>query len=588
MTDRYLSETIIKILEPEHSSDEGSITFLNGPWGVGKTHFWKSSIQKSLTKRKCLYVSLFGVKDVSDIKEKILATILAGEQDKSKTAWLRKKVSQFNVPQNLTSLLEKWAGLSIKFDILEMDWVKYTVCFDDLERLSSSASMEEVLGFMNYLSEHKGYRCLVILNEDEMQPDLKKEFLRLREKLSLRSFQIPFNLDDRLDNFVENRSSFFSISISPSEKEILRRNLKKVQADNLRTVRFVVDNFLQLRSSLKRDLPEPDIKFLISMVHHEAKGHKESWDFYNFNATDISYREYSRTRENPAPPPEPQTIFYDKYYGGNENYTARKCIYDLVHFGYCDTQSAKNELFPDAAKLSPSEFLAQQIKNTHFFFSNDNELREIIEKVEVFFKSSEELSFDSLYMFIKGYSSAFRLLELEDPTTLPEGFLNAAKKAVHGVKNPLSYSSGLNLSNKNFLQIFIEAFENICREEDVRQKTNTLDKAIDLGQTNELVSYDYESSEILERIFSSGQFDKIWHAQNLDSDERYRLLEGIIKAMSMNSHREMIKAELDKVSNFLKDTYNASTEKMIRLRTYRLLQATGRTPEVQAPLSLSR
>ena len=52
------------------------VAILKGEWGVGKTHFWKSFLERNrkvLKFRAYAYVSLFGARDISDLKQQILS-----------------------------------------------------------------------------------------------------------------------------------------------------------------------------------------------------------------------------------------------------------------------------------------------------------------------------------------------------------------------------------------------------------------------------------------------------------------------------------------------------------------------------------
>ena len=50
----------------------GYVISLKGCWGVGKTYFWTLYAEENLKEDKYVYISLFGINKIEEIKEKIL------------------------------------------------------------------------------------------------------------------------------------------------------------------------------------------------------------------------------------------------------------------------------------------------------------------------------------------------------------------------------------------------------------------------------------------------------------------------------------------------------------------------------------
>lgn len=185
-TDIQLASTIARQLDLEQNqAKDGTVIFLNGPWGSGKTYFWKKTVHPTLQTKKCIYVSLFGVQSVNDLKHKLLAAVLAGEHTESIPSKSRNWIAR--LAPSFVNLFENWSGFKFDFDLFELISSKmpFVICFDDFERLPKDSSIEEILGFINYLSEHKGFRNLIIMNEAEIKHEHKEAFNQLREKLSL-------------------------------------------------------------------------------------------------------------------------------------------------------------------------------------------------------------------------------------------------------------------------------------------------------------------------------------------------------------------------------------------------------------------
>ena len=53
------------------NDDTGNMIFLSGSWGSGKTYRWKHLISPYVQKNNKIYISLFGMKDIDDLKREI-------------------------------------------------------------------------------------------------------------------------------------------------------------------------------------------------------------------------------------------------------------------------------------------------------------------------------------------------------------------------------------------------------------------------------------------------------------------------------------------------------------------------------------
>jgi hypothetical protein len=574
--------SLYHLLKVDDAVQEGTVVFLNGPWGCGKTYFWLNSLLPLLQKdHGYAYISLFGVQSVSDLKAKILSSLIAdGKGDTGFIAKGRNLFSKLNIPENVGAIAERFAGSSFKIDLFEMIRSRRVICFDDLERLPSSADIEEILGFINYLSEHKHYKCLIVMNEAEMKPAHKESFSRLKEKLSLRTFQLSFNFTERFDTFLNSKCAKHKLSLDNSEKEFLKKTIEKANINNLRTVRFIIDCYLELRLGMDEKIPESAVILLVAMIDFESKGNAVDTKFYKFDGEAIQYKEYRRQKDDTQKDSKPdnQTVFYSSYYGDSVKYLFFQTIDDLVHQGYFDNISAKEELFPKTEDLSPPDKLALDLRNTHYFFTSDDDLKKIISSIEGYFKTEKNISFETLFALVKGYSSAYKLLEPQEPSNLPEGFENAAKTSISGTDNPLSYTDNFGMGTNNILKIFLDSIETICLDEDRQRLQKQMDDLVSVGKKIEITDHILSNSALLETIYTSGTIEKIWNSTFMPLTEKYRLMEQLLKSMVRNKHfKPGIVPELTSTHTFLTTQFNSATEKMDRLRIFRLLEETGMT-----------
>lgn len=173
------------------SRDPGAIV-LQGSWGIGKTYFWNRRIvdpfvadgRFRVRSRAYAYVSLFGIDSLTDLKAAIHQSI---RENQAKLKWwhlLTHWASQW-VPL-LGSAAEPYAGrfvvqayTSIAFFAIR----NCLICLDDLERRGDGLALRDVLGLVSQLSEQRGCRVMVILNEGAFDVEDKATWDSYKEKV---------------------------------------------------------------------------------------------------------------------------------------------------------------------------------------------------------------------------------------------------------------------------------------------------------------------------------------------------------------------------------------------------------------------
>lgn len=149
------------------------VTILSGEWGVGKTYFWEEFVKDNLTKKKNVYISMFGFNSINDIKTYILLEV---SPIKKGINWINQKAS--GVIRNIKSALSienvniplDGALISSVFAMLTQgDFENVILCFDDIERISNKIELKEFMGFLSELKEKNKCQIIVILNENELE-----------------------------------------------------------------------------------------------------------------------------------------------------------------------------------------------------------------------------------------------------------------------------------------------------------------------------------------------------------------------------------------------------------------------------------
>lgn len=146
-----------------------NVFWLDGSWGSGKTFFIKTFFENQIYKKKEIYyISCFGIK-TREQAEKILIN----------------EIEKQSILGNLDFIplvggVFKWFFKTVGTDLMKRDSI---VIFDDLERVSYVAKTDkpsdeaksdnpsdynDLLGYIDYLSENKKFKIIVILNIEEI------------------------------------------------------------------------------------------------------------------------------------------------------------------------------------------------------------------------------------------------------------------------------------------------------------------------------------------------------------------------------------------------------------------------------------
>lgn len=172
---------------------------LNGKWGVGKTHAWDALVKDAFQRKtahpaRYSYVSLFGLESLADVRRSIF------ENTQEAKAFADNKpfeATPEHVADRISNMTSKWrsgfgllkglplvsdyAGIAEKLGFLSVR--NQIVCFDDLERISESLNVKDVLGLVSLLKEQRGCKVVLLLNSDAMDDDNSREFELQLEKV---------------------------------------------------------------------------------------------------------------------------------------------------------------------------------------------------------------------------------------------------------------------------------------------------------------------------------------------------------------------------------------------------------------------
>ncbi|WP_435277350.1 P-loop NTPase fold protein (plasmid) [Psychrobium sp. nBUS_13] len=239
---------------------------VKGPWGCGKSHLVKDSIEQlkeSDTELKFLYVSLYGVNNIGDIEDKFfeqLNPILA-----SKPLVFAGRIAKGVLKGALKLDLDgdgkadATANLSVP-DINLADYLTDTknciLVFDDLERCA--LNLQVILGYINYFVEKDGYKVVLIADEDKLLTHQDEGenthncYTNIKEKLIGKTVQVEADINAVFDSLVNEIFIGDVIVHNIIAKEAVKRNkaviikiFNQSEHENLRSLRKVILDLAQ-------------------------------------------------------------------------------------------------------------------------------------------------------------------------------------------------------------------------------------------------------------------------------------------------------------------------------------------------------
>ncbi|EOR10276.1 hypothetical protein [Acinetobacter genomosp. 15BJ] len=283
----FEKEKKLKELLEHHIRNEkiGTAIAITGPWGVGKTFFWRTFLEKQLSderiykkdnlfNRKYAYVSLFGLESLSELKTQIYSSIESYHSSIEVPKWIKglpsifkdTKISQFGIsaPAKL-------------FDSLMFAQVKdVIICFDDFERMSKKLDIKDVMGLANYLKLEKNCQIILILDEDKAEGDNKKNYAQYKEKLIDET--IILNSVEPLIR--ENTKEFKE---DEALVELMIEFSEKLEIHNFRFFQKVIRLYRDFRKSLPKVVADSTkeiilIRILQGYLVHEFSHLEYGWD----------------------------------------------------------------------------------------------------------------------------------------------------------------------------------------------------------------------------------------------------------------------------------------------------------------------
>ncbi|HCU70804.1 MAG TPA: NTPase [Candidatus Moranbacteria bacterium] len=397
--------------------EPGYAVLIKGPWGAGKTWFIKKYIKKLETqKQKVLYVSLYGMTSFSEIEDILfqqLHPVLS-----SKKMVLAGKVMKGLLKTTLKIDLNQDSkeDVSVSSQVPDIDIPEYLkntqnciIVFDDLERCR--LEIDNVMGYINHFIEHQGLRVMIVANEEEIESsdESSKLYLRIKEKLIGKTFEIKANFKEAVEDYIG--------TISNSEaKKFLKDNIGVVSEvyalsgyDNLRHLKQALWDFERLYLSLPESVRSNNelmlhlLKLLLVFSFEIRQGKIKATDIGKIS--DAYWGLHFDPNENGG---TPLSNFIKKYNSLSFPglLLGHKCWVDFLDKGTLDKEAIKEAVL--SSVYYQDESTPDWKKLWYFRELTNKEYGEILKEVN---KNYKKRAYDNLGIFKHIFGAFLRLSE---------------------------------------------------------------------------------------------------------------------------------------------------------------------------------
>ena len=349
-----------------------------GPWGIGKTYFWRQFVADRLDaihEPVYSYASLFGVRNIDQLKDRIIANSNAKKRDLRLTGTrLLKKLDQWTEGVEIPGIGGRKAVSNLIGNVQEMLMQNWLICFDDLERKLPSMDIAEFLGLVSMLRDERGCRIVLILNNEALQGEDKTQFQKYREKVIDAVFTYQPLLRSNL------RLVFPKADIAMAEQIFAGARL-----NNIRVMQQCVwaleyfDTRMNLgafHGRLKDEFRQQVVK--IALVHHAFSD--------QISIDELGSKSWMlRSIEEKKDQPKGTELLQDIEFSGQEY---DRYIADSLKNGHCDLEALRDVL----SRLNPNASARDVLLDLYAFYGllNDN-----------FQASPKEISMRALEIFDK-------------------------------------------------------------------------------------------------------------------------------------------------------------------------------------------
>lgn len=272
MTLERCRQNLIELL----TDPDNHVIALSGKWGTGKSHLWGEvqAASKDEKIKNAVYVSLFGLSSVEELKLRIAQGVLPKLQENSPLVDSI-KVGITGVKKILKSIHSGFSALDeLALIAVPMLIQGRFIVIDDIERKHADLSIDEILGFIDGSVQNLECRFLLILNSDELED--KTLWDLFREKVIDQELRLDTSSSESYDIAANLTSTAFGTQIKPAVEACQITNIRVVRKI-IRVVNRLLANRTELRDEmLRRVIPSTA---LLSAIHYKGIDDAPDLDF---------------------------------------------------------------------------------------------------------------------------------------------------------------------------------------------------------------------------------------------------------------------------------------------------------------------
>lgn len=392
---------------------------INGEWGTGKSWYWNNVLTNEIEKietpdsapgapkrYKTVTISLFGISSPEELRSRIFEETNVFFKNKYVKTGAKligfganKIASFFNVSEiQRGDVADIFSELSINLD-------NYVLCFDDLERVTSSVLLE-LLGYINTLIEQDNTKVVFICNESELN---NEDYRKYKEKIVRFTHTVQAEVNEMVIRFAENRQNEEYKKFLYKQSSYIASVYKKGNCNNLRTLKFNIDIFEKvfdlvcttIRSSeVSRVESVNNYMLLLSMMYSiefrrdndekrllSLSSITPSWS-YQIDIIDSLERHDDRTEsettmKNVDPILEYQQQTRRRYFRNTYIYGSSLALIKYLLTGYLDEETVRREIL--AIDYESQKYVTSEEKQlfwslSQFWDTNDDEMQRAVNR----------------------------------------------------------------------------------------------------------------------------------------------------------------------------------------------------------------
>ncbi|MGR5262925.1 P-loop NTPase fold protein [Photobacterium damselae] len=247
----------LQIIEQLKDTSHPPIVLLDGSWGIGKTYLIENEIKQIIESDKEYfgdfhYLTAYGMRSVTDFQDQVVSLFLSKQKESSD--YISTGVSQVsnlarifganNSEANLVQgVLSGLTGI-VRQRVLQ-NLSNMTIILDDLERLTDSKVISDILGMCLRFSEFNKIKIIVVANSDVISDKSKVE----------KTFSDIVLLSRDSDELIEIISKIYHKAFEPAIEKVLRRTLNKfkeldLEVNNIRVFKRAMNRIIKLKDKV--------------------------------------------------------------------------------------------------------------------------------------------------------------------------------------------------------------------------------------------------------------------------------------------------------------------------------------------------